>query len=133
MAIPMIISMLFQSFYNIIDSVFVSRISENALTAVSLVFPLQNLCIAIGSGTGVGMNALLSRSLGEKKQDMVDRTANTGIFCMSAVMRLLYYWVYLPCSLFYASDQCGRDNRLWTRIWLHLSLPFYRYALSVLF
>lgn len=80
MAIPMMISMLVQAFYNIVDSVFVARLSENALTAVSLAFPLQNLCIAVGVGTAVGMNALLSRSLGEKNQDMVDRSANTGIF-----------------------------------------------------
>ena len=80
MAIPMMISMLVQALYNVVDSIFVARISENALTAVSLAFPLQNLCIAFGGGTSVGMNALLSRSLGEKKQDMVDRSANTGVF-----------------------------------------------------
>ena len=80
MAIPMMVSMLVQALYNIVDSVFVARVSENALTAVSLAFPLQSLCIAFGGGTSVGMNALLSRSLGEKKQNMVDRTANTGIF-----------------------------------------------------
>ena len=76
MAVPMMISMLVQALYNVVDSVFVARISENALTAVSLAFPLQNLCIALGGGTSVGMNALLSRSLGEKKQDMADRSAN---------------------------------------------------------
>lgn len=57
-----------------------ARISENALAAVSLAFPLQSLSIAVGAGTGVGMNALLSRSLGEKRQDLVDRSANTGLF-----------------------------------------------------
>ena len=80
MAVPMMISMLVQAFYNVVDSIFVSQISENALTAVSLAFPLQNLMIAFGGGTAVGINALLSRSLGEKRQDMVDRSANTGIF-----------------------------------------------------
>lgn len=80
MAIPMMISMLVQAFYNIVDSIFVARISENALAAVSLAFPLQSLSIAVGAGTGVGMNALLSRSLGEKRQDLVDRSANTGLF-----------------------------------------------------
>lgn len=80
MAIPMMISMLVQAFYNVVDSIFVARISENALTAVSLAFPLQNLMIAFGGGTAVGINALLSRSLGEKRQEMVDRSANTGIF-----------------------------------------------------
>ena len=80
MAIPMMISMLVQALYNIVDSVFVARISQDALNAVSLAFPLQNLMIAVGGGTGVGMNALLSRSLGEKKQEQADQAANTGIF-----------------------------------------------------
>ena len=80
MAVPMMISMLVQALYNIVDSIFVARISQDALNAVSLAFPLQNLMIAVGGGTGVGMNALLSRSLGEKKQDQADQTANTGIF-----------------------------------------------------
>lgn len=79
MAVPMMISMLVQAFYNIVDSIFVARISENALNAVSLAFPLQNLMIAFGAGTAVGMNALLSRALGAKKQDEVNRTANVGI------------------------------------------------------
>ncbi|MCI8910589.1 MAG: MATE family efflux transporter [Oscillibacter sp.] len=80
MAVPMMISMLVQALYNIVDSVFVSRLSQDALNAVSLAFPLQNLMIAIGGGTGVGMNALLSRSLGEGDQAKADRAANTGIF-----------------------------------------------------
>ena len=80
MAIPVMISMLVQALYNVVDSVFVARISENALNAVSLAFPLQNLMIAFGSGTAVGMNALLSRSLGAKQQEQVDRAANTGMF-----------------------------------------------------
>lgn len=80
MAIPMMISMMVQAFYNVVDSVFVARVSENALNAVSLAFPLQNLTIAVGIGTAVGMNAMLSRSLGEKNQEMVDKAANTGIF-----------------------------------------------------
>ena len=88
MAIPMMISMLVQALYNIVDSIFVARISQDALNAVSLAFPLQNLMIAVGGGTGVGMNALLSRSLGEKDQDQADRAANTGIFLflLSAVV-----------------------------------------------
>lgn len=80
MAIPMMISMLVQALYNVVDSVFVARISQDAFNAVSMAFPLQNLMIAVGGGTAVGMNALLSRSLGEKKQDIADRAANTGIF-----------------------------------------------------
>ena len=80
MAVPMMISMLVQAFYNVVDSFYVSKLSEAALNAVSLAFPLQNLMIAFGAGTAIGINALLSRSLGEKNQDMVDRSANTGIF-----------------------------------------------------
>ena len=66
MSLPMMLSMLVQALYNVVDSIFVARINENALTAVSLVFPVQNLMIAIAVGTGVGVNAVLSRSLGEK-------------------------------------------------------------------
>ena len=88
MAIPMMISMLVQALYNVVDSIFVAQLSQDALNAVSLAFPLQNLMIAVGGGTGVGMNALLSRSLGEKDQDQADRAANTGIFLflLSAVI-----------------------------------------------
>lgn len=80
MSLPMIISMLVQAMYNIVDSVFVAQISENALTAVSLAFPLQNLMIAFAGGTAVGVNALLSRSLGEKNQDHVNQTAVNSVF-----------------------------------------------------
>lgn len=66
MAGPVMVSMLFQALYNIVDSVFVARLSQDAMNAVSLAFPLQMLCIAFSVGTGVGMNALLARSLGEK-------------------------------------------------------------------
>lgn len=80
MSLPMIISMLVQALYNIVDSMFVAQINENALTAVSLAFPIQNLMIAIAAGTGVGINALLSRNLGERRFDSADRTAQNGIF-----------------------------------------------------
>lgn len=66
MSVPMMISMLVQALYNIVDSMFVAQLSENALTAVSLAFPAQNLMIAVATGTGVGVNAALSRNLGEK-------------------------------------------------------------------
>ena len=69
MALPMMISMLVQALYNIVDSIFVAKISEDALTALSLAFPMQNLIIAASTGLGVGINALLSRSLGEKDFD----------------------------------------------------------------
>ncbi|WP_418751512.1 MATE family efflux transporter [Frisingicoccus sp.] len=92
MSIPMIISMLVQALYNVVDSVFVSRINENALTAVSMAFPIQNLMIAVAVGTGVGTNALLSRSLGEKNQEMADRAANNSVFlaCASYLVFLIF-------------------------------------------
>lgn len=92
MSIPMIISMLVQAFYNVVDSVFVAQISENALTAVSMAFPIQNLMIAVATGTGVGVNALLSKSLGEKNQDMADKTANNSVFL--AVMSYLAFLIF---------------------------------------
>jgi len=79
MSLPMMVSMLVQALYNVVDSIFVSRISESALTAVTLAFPMQNMMIALGSGTGVGINALLSRSLGEKRFERSDAAANTGL------------------------------------------------------
>ena len=75
MSLPMIISMLVQALYNVVDSMFVARLSEDALTAVSLAFPMQNFMIAVGSGTGVGINALLSKSLGEKNFERADKAA----------------------------------------------------------
>lgn len=80
MAIPMIISMMVQALYNIIDSIWVSNINQDALTAISLAFPMQNLMISIGVGTGVGVNALLSKSLGEKNHKMVNQTMGNGLF-----------------------------------------------------
>lgn len=80
MAIPMVVSMLMQALYNIVDSAFVGMYSTHALEAVSIAFPIQNLMIAFATGTGVGINALLSRHLGEKKFEAADTTANTGLF-----------------------------------------------------
>ena len=102
MAIPMMISMLFQAFYNVVDSIFVARLSQDALNAVSLAFPLQSLMIALGGGTAVGMNALLSRSLGEKKQEAADRAANTGIFlflCSAVIFAIVGMLVARPFFL----------------------------------
>lgn len=80
MSLPIMISMLIQALYNIVDSIFVAQISENALTAVSLAFPIQNLIIAVATGTGVGINAMLSKSLGEQDKKNVDLAANNGLF-----------------------------------------------------
>ena len=79
MSLPMIVSMLVQALYNIVDSMFVAQLNEDALTAVSLAFPIQNLMIAVAAGTGVGINALLSKSLGEKKYETANKIAQNGI------------------------------------------------------
>ena len=80
MALPMIISMLVQAFYNIVDSVYVSQVSESAVTALSLAFPVQNMQIGFAVGVGVGVNALLSQSLGRKNQESVNWAAGQGVF-----------------------------------------------------
>ena len=80
MSLPIMLSMLVQALYNIVDSIFVARINENALTAVSLAFPMQNLMIAIAVGTSVGVNAVLSRSLGEKNYEAANDSAKNGLF-----------------------------------------------------
>lgn len=97
MAIPMMISMLVQALYNVVDAVYVARLSEDALNAVSLAYPLQNAMIAVASGTCLGMNALLSRYLGAGKRDMVDKVAGTGIF-LSLISTLAFALVGLTCS-----------------------------------
>ncbi|HIS59588.1 MAG TPA: MATE family efflux transporter [Candidatus Faecousia faecipullorum] len=89
-SLPIMISMLVQAMYNIVDSFFVAKLSENALTAVSLAFPMQSLLIAVAVGTGVGVNALLSKSLGEKDYKKADETASNGAFVF-----LLSYVIFL--------------------------------------
>lgn len=82
MALPMIISMLVQALYNVVDSIYVSQISENAVTALSLAFPIQNLQIGFAVGIGVGVNALLSKSLGQKDQENANFAAGNGAVIM---------------------------------------------------
>ena len=92
MTLPMMASMLVQALYNIVDSMFVAKISEEALTALSLAFPVQNLMIGVATGTGVGMNALLSRSLGEKDYDKANKAAGNGVLLvlMASVLFILF-------------------------------------------
>ena len=82
MALPMIIAMTVQALYNVVDSIYVSRISESAVTALSLAFPVQNMQIGLGVGIGVGVNSLLSKSLGERNQEAANRTAGNGMILM---------------------------------------------------
>ena len=102
MAVPMILSMLVQALYNVVDSYFVAQISEDALNAVSLAFPVQNLMISVVVGTGVGINALLSRSLGQKDQARANRTAMNGVL-LEGLSCLVFTILGLTCSrLFYS-------------------------------
>lgn len=92
MALPIIASMLVQALYNIVDSIYISRISESAVTALSLAFPVQNMQIGFSTGIAVGVNSLLSRSLGEKRYDRVNKSAGNGIFlvCIITMVFMLF-------------------------------------------
>ena len=107
MSLPMMISMLVQACYNIVDSVFVAKLSEDALTAVSLAFPLQTLVIAGGAGTGVGVDALLSKSLGEKNYKMVNDSAANGGFLYVLSYLLFLVLGFTAVRPFYASQLKG--------------------------
>jgi len=114
MSLPMMVSMLVQALYNIVDSIFVAKLSENALTAVSLAFPIQTLLIALGTGTGVGVNSLLSKQLGEKDLKQVSKTAMNGIF-----LAVLSYLVFVIVGIagvrpFYASQIKDSDPEILT-------------------
>ena len=85
MALPMIISMIVQALYNVVDSIYVSQISESAVTALSLAFPIQNMQIGFAVGIGVGVNSLLSKSLGQKDQEAANRAAGNGMVLMFIV------------------------------------------------
>ena len=94
MSLPMILSMLVQAFYNVVDSMYVSRLSEAALTAVSLCFPAQNLMIGVATGTAVGVNALLSRALGAGDRERANQVAENGVF-----LALVGYLLFLAFGL----------------------------------
>ena len=97
MSLPIMISMLVQALYNVVDSVFVARIDEYALTAVSMAFPIQNLMIAVSVGTAVGVNALLARYLGAKDYEKVNKIAENAVF-----LAIMSYLVFLLIGLFLA-------------------------------
>lgn len=106
-SIPLMTSMMFQALYNIVDSIFVAKLSQDAMNAISLAFPFQSLLIAFSTGTGVGMNALLSRSLGAKNQDSVDKAANTGIFlflCSAVLFGILGFTLAGPFYRFQTTN-----------------------------
>ncbi|MFR4351688.1 MAG: MATE family efflux transporter [Roseburia sp.] len=99
MSVPIMAAMLIQALYNIIDSIFVAKISENALTAVSMAFPIQNLMIAVGVGTAVGVNALLARSLGSRDFHKVQKIAENAVFLV-----VLSYLAFLLLGLFFSES-----------------------------
>ena len=104
MSLPMVISMLVQALYNVVDSIFVAKINENALTAVSLAFPIQSLMIAVAAGTCVGINAVLSRSLGEKDYDKVNKCACNGIILMAVSFLVFVAVGIFGTAAFYRSQ-----------------------------
>ena len=102
MALPMILSMLVQALYNVVDSIYVSRISESAVTALGLAFPVQNMQIGFATGIGVGMNALLSKSLGEGNQERVNRTAGNSIILTVIAVAIFMIFGFLGSRPYYA-------------------------------
>lgn len=109
MALPMMASMMFQAFYNVVDSIFVSRICEDALTAVSMAFPMQNLMIGVGSGIGVGMNALLSKKLGEKDYRVANDSAMHGII-LSSIAAVVFMIIGLTSVRFFYTAQGSSET-----------------------
>ena len=104
MSLPMMISMLVQALYNVVDSIFVSKVCEDALTAVSLAFPAQNLMIAVATGTGVGINALLSRSLGAKDYEKANKIAANGLFLALLSGLFFFIFAFFGVELFFRSQ-----------------------------
>lgn len=104
MSLPMMVSMLVQALYNVVDSIFVSQVCEDALTAVSLAFPAQNLMIGLATGTGVGVNALLSRSLGEKNFEKANKIAAQGVLLAMFSFILFALFGLFGTKLFFASQ-----------------------------
>lgn len=129
MGAPMVASMLFQAFYNVVDSIFVAMISQDALNAVSLAFPLQSLCIALAGGTGVGINALLSRSLGAQDFEKADKTANVGIFLniiTALVFAIVGFFIAEPFFRFQTSNTAIVSyGTVYVRIVLGLSIALF--------
>ena len=104
MSLPMMASMLVMALYNIVDSMFVARISENALTALSMAFPVQNLMVALSAGLGVGLNAVLSRALGAKDRESVNKAATNGIFLL-LICAVAFMAIGATCTRMYFEAQ----------------------------
>ena len=102
MALPLVISMLVQALYNVVDSVYVAKYSQNAVTALSLAFPIQHLQISVAAGIGVGMNSLLSKSLGEGNPERASKAAGNGIFLMSIMMVVFMLFGFFGAKPYYS-------------------------------
>jgi Na+-driven multidrug efflux pump len=109
MAIPMMISMLVQALYNIVDSIFVAKLGQDAFNAVSFSFPIQNVVIAIASGTGVGMNALISRALGEKNKEKANGFAMHGLFLAACSSLLVVLFGVFGAEVFFRSQTTNEN------------------------
>ena len=110
MALPMIASMLVQALYNVVDSIFVSQVSESAVTALSLAFPIQNMQIGFAVGIGVGVNSLLSKSLGERNQEAANRTAGNGLILMLIVTVLFMAFGLFGVRPYYEMQSTVRET-----------------------
>ena len=110
MALPMIASMLVQALYNVVDSIFVSQVSESAVTALSLAFPIQNMQIGFAVGIGVGVNSLLSKSLGEKNQEAANRAAGNGLILMLIVTVLFMAFGLFGVRPYYEMQSTVRET-----------------------
>lgn len=112
MSVPMMLSMLVQALYNIVDSMWVSRVCEDALTAVSLAFPVQNLMIGVATGTGVGVNALLSRSLGAKDYDRANTVASNGVF-LAVISSVVFFFLGVFAVPLFFRTQVAADSPIY--------------------
>ena len=110
MALPMIASMLVQALYNVVDSIFVSQVSESAVTALSLAFPIQNMQIGFAVGIGVGVNSLLSKSLGENNQEAANRTAGNGLVLMLIVTAIFMLFGIFGVRPYYEMQSDVRET-----------------------
>lgn len=124
LSLPMMLSMMVQALYNIVDSIFVAQLNENALTAVSLAFPIQSFLIAVGAGTGVGINARLSRKLGEKNQEEVNVTAGNAI--LIAIIYAIIFAVLgqFICGPFYKAMTADAEIRQYGVDYIYVVLSF---------
>lgn len=113
MSVPMMLSMLVQALYNIVDSMWVSRVCEDALTAVSLAFPVQNLMIGVATGTGVGVNALLSRSLGAKDYEKANTVAANGVF-LAIISGIVFFFLGIFATPLFFKTQVAVDTAIYT-------------------